>query len=183
MKKLIIITFIILIILNNQIIAQKSIKSIKPLSFNYQSLLKPLTKDENIETIIMSQVSKDSLIKVDEEKYKTEPGSGFTFGYVLEKKVNITNSDNWDYLEDGGRLKRIKIICPGAFSVNLAYDQFELPEGAYLFLYNDKKNYVLGAFSKKNNKPSKKFMTDLVPGDFCWLEYKGVYRTIINNKL
>jgi lysyl endopeptidase len=171
MKIIILILSVLFLYNTTEIMAQKAIRNIKPPSFKYQSQLSPLTSDKNIDEIVMPAINKDSLLKEDEKIYKRDPMSPFRFGYKFEKKININNSGKWDSLENGDRIWRIKIICPGAYSINLIYSQYVLPEEAYLFLYNNTKDYALGAFSKKNNKPGRKFATDLIPGDTCWLEY------------
>ncbi len=165
---LIILTFVIHCI---ETIGQKQIKSIGPPSFKYHSDSYPLTSDEEVDLLLMSSINKDSMLKDDEKIYKLTPDVPFRFGYEIEKQIDMINFGSWDLLEDGGRLWRLKIKCPEAYSINLIYNRFELPEGAYLFLYNATKKYVIGALSSNNNKKHGKFATDLIPGEICWIEY------------
>jgi hypothetical protein len=53
----------------------------------------------------------------------------------------------------------------------LAFNDFYLPKGASLFIYNSTKDYVIGAFTSVNNQTDKEFGTDLVPGDAIVIEY------------
>ena len=95
----------------------------------------------------------------------------FRFGYGFEVDYNLDNSGTWEDLDDGGRLWRLQITCPDAYSVNLVYSRFRLPEGARFYLYNEDKSQVLGAFTSDNNKEYEKFATAPVRGNTCYLEY------------
>ena len=56
-------------------------------------------------------------------------GLPFRFGYKHEVDYTLENSGEWTDLPDGGRLWPLEISCQGAFSINLTYDRFWLPEG------------------------------------------------------
>ena len=91
----------------------------------------------------------------------------------IEHKVDLgfDNAGHWTPLPDGGRLWRIRITSAGAPSLHLIYDEFWMPPGAQLFLYNDDRSVVLGAFTQRNNKSYGSFSTDFVPGEATVLEY------------
>ncbi len=99
---------------------------------------------------------------------KDEP---LRFGYPFDVDYDLNNSGTWDTLPDGGRLWRLEIQCPGAYSINLVYRAFWLPPGAKLYIYSADHSYVIGAFTERNNKDYGKFATAPVPGDACVLEY------------
>ena len=46
-----------------------------------------------------------------------------------------------------------------------------MPSGALLYLYNEDRSHVLGAFSELNNKPIREFATALVSGSSVTIEY------------
>jgi hypothetical protein len=151
--------------------AQIQNKNIKPMSFQYISDSNPLTNETNIEEIKILKFNKDSLNKYDDSVSKINTNAPYRFGIAIDSKINLDNSGTWDNLDNGDRLWRLKIKCEDAVSINLIYSNFYLPDGTYFFIYNSTKKYVLGAFSKYNNKSHHKFSTDLVPGDICYLEY------------
>jgi hypothetical protein len=93
------------------------------------------------------------------------------FGKNLTVNLNPGNSGVWDELPDGGRLWRLGISSPGAYTINLTFDQYRLPPGAELFLYNSDRSYMLGAFTDYNNQEDGYFATSLVPGDSVIVEY------------
>ena len=64
--------------------------------------------------------------------------------FDLEAQLSFT-------LGDGTKVWRIGIYSPGALSVNLLFSEYELPEGAQLFVYNEDQSQVLGSFNHLNN--------------------------------
>lgn len=151
--------------------AQIQNKQIKPVSFSYYSDINPLKNDSYIKEIIFPKLNRDSLIKLDDSVYDDNLNTPFRFGFPLDSEINLDNSGLWDTLDNGDRLWRLKIICEDAVSINLIYNHFYLPEQSYFFIYNSTKKYILGAFTKQNNKLHNKFSTDLIPGEICYLEY------------
>jgi len=97
------------------------------------------------------------------------------FGFPHEVNLNLDNSGEWQVLPDGSKLWRLAISCPGALSINLAYDKFWVPEGAKFFVYSNDRRHSIGAITSVNNKGSKDdmkgFATGLLYGDQITLEY------------
>ncbi len=121
-----------------------------------------------IQTVTMPEVDVESLLMEDEDAPKDEP---FRFGYPNPVNYNLTNSGTWEDLPDGSRLWRLRIVSPGAQSINLIYDRFHLPPGGEFFVYNEDRTTVYGAFTEQNNKPHYEFATTPTPGDVTILEY------------
>lgn len=76
----------------------------------------------------------------------------------------------WDTLADGSLMWRAGLYSPGAYSLNLVFSSYYLPSGAKLFLYDPSGEYLLGAFTETNNKPSGVLAVMPVPGDRLVLE-------------
>jgi hypothetical protein len=98
-------------------------------------------------------------------------GVPFRFGYPFDVDYNLNNSGTWDTLANGDRVWRLAIECPGAYSINLIYDQYWVPDGARFFVYSDDQNMVLGAFTSRNIKDHGMFSTAPVKGEKVVLEY------------
>ena len=77
----------------------------------------------------------------------------------------------WDVLDNGDRIWRIQITSPGALSLNVIFDDFFIPEGSTVYLYNDEKTDLLGAYTSVQNQDSGILGTWLVQGDSLWIEY------------
>ncbi len=159
--RLTVFSLLLVLITSGSTMAQLSLGG-TPVSFN-----KALTA--KIETVTMGQVDVEALLAEDEIDMKN--AMPFRFGYPFDVEYNLENSGTWEKLPDGSRIWRLRIECPGAYSINLIYDDFWLPEGARYFIYNEDKSMVIGAFSAQNNKEHGEFATELVKGDVSILEY------------
>lgn len=93
------------------------------------------------------------------------------FGYAFKVSLGLDSAGTWTELLNGDRVWRLSIAAPGAYSINLLYDEFWLPEGGRFFIYNEDRSMVLGSFTSANNKEHGKFSTSLVRGDVSMLEY------------
>lgn len=123
----------------------------------------------DLQTVRMPTVNVLELMAEDElEQRKEVP---FRFGAPFDVDYTLDNSGTWEIFDDGSRLWRLKIESRGAYSLNLIYRRFDLPDGAQFFLYNEDHSMLIGAFTSRNNKTHGKFATGLVKGDACILEY------------
>ena len=107
----------------------------------------------------------------------------FRFGFNHYVNLNLANSGTWSTLSNGDRLWQLGIKCSNAQSINLAFDDFFMPQGADLFIYNSSKDFVIGAFTSVNNQDDKAFATDLVPGEELILEYREPAAVINQGKI
>ncbi|MBK8383500.1 MAG: T9SS type A sorting domain-containing protein [Ignavibacteria bacterium] len=99
------------------------------------------------------------------------PDMPMRYGKIFETELTLNNSGTWQTLSDGSRIWRLGIRSDNAMSLNLAYKNFYMPEGATFFVYNPNKNFVFGAFTKLNNSEDRQFATTPVPGNEIVLEY------------
>jgi hypothetical protein len=127
-----------------------------------------LTTTSAVPSVAMTAVNAADYLAEDEQETKDVP---LRFGVPFEVALNLNNSGQWTELRDGGRIWRLRIESSGAFSINLVYDDFYMPEGARFFIYNENYDYVIGAFTSANNQEDGMFGTQPVPGDVSILEY------------
>ena len=90
---------------------------------------------------------------------------------LINADMNMENSGVWEELPNGQRVWRLAIEAVGAKALILNYDEFYLPAGSQLFLYNKQKNQVIGAYDNTTNRRGTHFSTPLVAGDVTILEY------------
>ena len=131
------------------------------------SFSKDLTS--SVDSKIMPLVDVEALLAEDAAESKDVP---YRFGNPFDVNYDLKNSGTWDVLENGDRLWRLRIMSRDAYSINLIYDRFVIPEGASFFVYNDDKDYVLGGFTHKNVQSTGDFATAPVRGDVIVLEYR-----------
>ena len=70
-----------------------------------------------------------------------------------------------------GKIYRLAVEVPEAQALIFYSDRFVLPKGGKLFLYNEDRSKVLGAFSYFNNHQLKTFATEYLEGEKIIFEY------------
>jgi lysyl endopeptidase len=93
------------------------------------------------------------------------------FSSPILVSLNLENAGQWLDLGNGDRLWLLELRSPGAQGLAVLYDQFYLPPGAKLFMYDPEGNTILGAYTAQNNKKSGRFVTGFIPGERAVLEY------------
>lgn len=94
------------------------------------------------------------------------------FAYPFEVDLSPDNCGQWYVNADSSKVWQVTIRSDGARSINVLFDQFRLPEGGRLFIYNSNMSHVIGAFTSENNKPSGVLPTLPVYGDEIIIEYQ-----------
>lgn len=127
---------------------------------------------------VFSNVKFEEMPLVDEYALREEdkildtlPGMPWRFGFNHEVDLNPDNSGFWDIIPGQGRLWRLALRSTNAKTINLTFNRYKLPDGAKLFIYNEDKSVVLGAFTSKNNQEHGYFSTTLIPGEAITIEY------------
>lgn len=136
-----------------------------PAGFEYAGILQ-----KNIPAEVMPSFNLDSIQAEDKinDQRKDIP---WRFGYSFRVNLSLENSGTWETTGNGNRLWRLKIVSKNALSINLIFGEYSVPQGGKVFLYNENKTHILGAFTEKNNQPHGKLGVDLVPGEAVIVEY------------
>lgn len=92
------------------------------------------------------------------------------FGYKYDTEIDF-NDGVWIDLPNENRLWRTDIVCEGAMTINLLFEDFYMPEGAFLYLYDADKTNRVGAYTSRNNRPDGLLGTELVHGEHIIVEY------------
>jgi len=160
MKKIALLIGFCLLLCIEQSTAQLS-KGGTPRSFN----------DLSIPAIEAVQVAPLSPAIIQKEIASSERAGMYKVGKLIAVNKNPDNSGTWLNMSDGGKLWRLKLQSVGAKALGVFYNQFNLPHGATLFLYNEDKKQVIGAFTDENNPKSGYFANELIEGETVTLEY------------
>jgi hypothetical protein len=163
--RLLIFTIFFLIVLTNPVSGQVS-QGGRPLEV-------PVLKSRGIPAVAMPKVNNKSLqqkaLMAAEQDLKLKP---FQFAQGFEVNISPETHGNWTYNLNGFDIWQIKIVSPGAFSLNLIFEKFKLPYGARLYLFNEFENHYQGAFTSFNNKSTGKFAVSPVAGDELIVQYE-----------
>lgn len=127
-----------------------------------------LTKQVPIE--VMPYVNVDVLRAEDKvlDNHKDIP---WRFGQNIEVSFNRKTNGIEETLPNGDKIWRLCIASPGAVSINLLFDNYYVPKGAKMYIYNADHTDMIGAFTDFNNRDDRMFATTLVKGDFMTIEY------------
>lgn len=85
--------------------------------------------------------------------------------------LGLNNAGQWTQLPNGDRIWQLKIVSSGALGLMALFDDFYLPHGAYLFMYNEKRDHILGAYTQRDNQSNGKFLMGFLKGEVAILEY------------
>ena len=140
----------------------------QPFSF-YDKKDTKLNADVPVE--VMPKIDVTQLMAEDEiNELNNTDTTGMRFGAEIPVAIDLNSKGLWETLENGDRIWRLQIYAKKAYHLNLIYNNFYLPEGANLFLYNPDKTHQLGAFTSFNNKVHGKFSTGFIQGENTILE-------------
>ena len=119
-------------------------------------------------------LNKPDMVKIHEDDLMKDALGGPAprrMGVSVKANLGMNNSGTWTDLPGLGKVWRIGIVVKDALAIGVYYDQFKIPEGGELYLYNYDKSQVIGSFTHKNNPPSNLFATQFTAGDKVILEY------------
>ncbi|MEM6964737.1 MAG: dockerin type I domain-containing protein [Bacteroidota bacterium] len=141
--------------------AQRSIEGV-PISFSpkYADIFASDTEAVQVPALNMNRIKAED---------KQSPSNRFAAPVAVD--FNTKDHGTWYDLEDGGRVWKLKLKADGALGLFIFYKNFYLPNGARLYVYDENKQKVLGAYSNLNNSPSGKFMTGMIEGTTAIIEY------------
>lgn len=96
----------------------------------------------------------------------------YRFAYKFMTNFNRSNSGYSYTLADGTKVWRLGIRSCDALSINVLFTEFEIPEGARLFLYNPDQTHILGAFTSRNHSDLHILPISPVEGEELIIEYQ-----------
>lgn len=159
MKK--IITFFVFFLVINTFSQTKDLGN--PISWNLQV-------KKNLQTVVLPNIDIDKYIAEDtvndQDKSKL-----YRVGVPIKVNLNLSNSGTWTTLDNGDRLWLLPVESKDALYLSFNFNEFNLPEGASLYLYNEDRTDVIGAYTNLNNSKSNQLGTWFIKGSKIWLEY------------
>ncbi len=93
------------------------------------------------------------------------------FGKEFIVNHHLNNAGEWSQLKNGDRIWRIRYQSKGAVTMNFLFEDFYLPQGATVYLYNNERTDLLGAYDHNQNSDERVLGTWLVDGEDVWIEY------------
>src|SRR5690606_7383200 len=83
----------------------------------------------------------------------------------------LHNSGTWTELENGDRIWKLSIKAKDALTINFVFDQYHLPEGGKVFVYDIDKKQLLGSFTNANTSPENSLGVGFIFSDQLIISY------------
>ena len=128
-------------------------------------LIQPVKTINEIARLEMPTIDRAAYQAEDALRDESEIPTPFRFAATIDTSITPAAAGTWESLGDGSSLWRLRIVSPGALSLNLGFDRFELPAGASLWLYDGNGAMVQGPYTRDNRNAKGGLWTALVLGD------------------
>ena len=120
---------------------------------------------EEVQRFVLPEVDTEKLLAEDALRENTGLPVPSRFAENIPASITPATGGTWEELEAGSKLWRIRIASPGALSLSLAFDRFDLPVGASLWVHDVNGANVQGPYTSKNRNTAGGLWTAVVPGD------------------
>jgi len=94
---------------------------------------------------------------------------GFRFGIEHSVYLNIATHGTWS-VESDMNVWRLGVNAPNAKAVSFVFNEFNLPKGANLFIYDQEQTHFIGSFNQTNKQKNGMLATSMVYGDNVIIE-------------
>lgn len=108
---------------------------------------------------------------------------GLKFAHTFFTDLTPENSGVTFYTDDGTKIWKVGIRSKGAYSLNVLFSEFLIPEKAEVYLYNSDRSCILGSFTNKNRPEGGEFSVSPVEGDELIVEYHEPPDAAFNGKI
>ncbi len=93
------------------------------------------------------------------------------YGIEILLDLNLQRGGLWTTLPNGGKIWRATIHSQGAINLSVNFNDFYLPDGSRLQLYNQDRTDVTRTYNNSQNRINGQLGTWFVEGDIIWIEY------------
>lgn len=93
------------------------------------------------------------------------------YGAVIATELDSARTGEWLQLAGGELVWRVALASPGALSLGVLFDRFELPPGGELYLHDAGRTRVLGAYTAENRQENGMLAIEPVLGERVVIEY------------
>lgn len=101
-----------------------------------------------------------------------EESGAFRYGVELPVGLGLEDGGLWESVPATGELVwRLELASPGAFSLGVVFERFDLPPGGKVWLYDPGRTQVLGAYGESAENPNGVLAVQPLRGDRVVIEY------------
>lgn len=138
-----------------------------------ENLKPPSWSQSNLSELMPYKLPAFDLKKLQDEDVINDQNKSlpWRFGHDIYVDHNFNDVGEWTTLTNGDKIWRMAYSSKNAYSINFMLDVFKIPEGAKLYVYNNKRTDLLRPFTHHNNNPEEVLGTWLVEGNHAYIEY------------
>jgi hypothetical protein len=123
-----------------------------------------------IETVTLEPLNLATVIAEDavNDRDKSQP---WRYGITRPLVLDLQSSGTWTVLPNGARLWQVAINSPSAINISINYDNFFLPEGSRLHMYNMDRSDISKTYTKNENRENNLLGSWFIKGETIIIEY------------
>ena len=121
-----------------------------------------------VEQLVMPALNNKALLEA--EIAARVPGRAPHYAETMEVFVTPDTHGNWEELENGNMVWRLRILSTDAKSLNLGFTKYFMPTGGTLVLYSTDMERVMGPFTPSDNEEHEQLWTPILNGDHLVVE-------------
>ncbi len=142
------------------------------------SMTAALAPVRDVDQVAMPAIDVERLLREDEEAAVLGHGGPARFAAPIPVDLGPDSDGTWEYLPNGGRVWRLRVLSPGALSLNFGFGNFHLPPGATVHLYPspeglsaaERAGWYSGPHTARDADTEGGFWTAVIPGDETVIE-------------
>ena len=146
-----------------------SVFSIAQIRFNKIPISSTKTLSRDVPTLEI--VSPNMMLIENEDQDASMKGKPYRYAKLIDCDIDPITEGLWEELDNDVRVWRLNIESENAKALSLYFDAFWIPSNGELYIYNEDKSKVLGAYTSRNNHESGVFAHEIIEGDKLSIEY------------
>ena len=107
----------------------------------------------------------------EEDAVDEKNGTFMKIGRLIPVNTTVKNSGNWETLDNGQLVWRLRFSSEGAKASALYFDKFDIPAGASVYVYTSDRKIVDGPYFRSDNPDGEEYMIGNIIGDDITIEY------------
>jgi hypothetical protein len=127
----------------------------------------PRVLPTDVPVVVLPHPDVDALMREDEARNHRP----WRYGAAIPTALSSDDHGQWDVLPSGELVWRLALLSPGARSLGLLFDVYDLPASGELYLYSPGYDTVLGAYSAATRQANGMLAVQPVFGEQVVIEY------------
>ncbi|WP_165044597.1 trypsin-like peptidase domain-containing protein [Dysgonomonas sp. ZJ709] len=138
------------------------------LNISAQQTAHTFNSDKSVVTL---QIDVDKARLDKEDEMAKQIGTPMRIAILYPLFLDAISIGKWDVLSNSKKTWKLTIEAPKSHGVTVRYDDFYIPQGGTLYVYNEDSSYDTKVYAHKSNPNGGFYSTETLSGDKITLEY------------